>query len=107
MNACSYVLLMLPVFRIQLFIPGFGIYAVIQQQLVAIYSDSSIDVITPFVLYKCMLPVLIFSNCSCSLRVGVRAFRMGGKGLGSVFIFFSCFWFGFGLVISGGYVSVL
>ena len=34
-----------------------------------------------------MLPVLLFNNCSCSLRVGVRAFRVGGKGLGSVFIF--------------------
>ena len=30
-NACSYLLLMLPVFRIQLFIPGFGIYAIVQQ----------------------------------------------------------------------------
>ena len=30
-NACSYVLLMLPLFPIQLFILGFGIYAIIQQ----------------------------------------------------------------------------
>ena len=37
-----------------------------------------------------MLPVLLFNNCSCSLRVGVRASRVGGKGLGSVFSFFSC-----------------
>ena len=48
------------------------------------------NVITPYVLYKRMLPVLLFNNCSCSLRVGVRAFRVGGEGLGSVFIFFSC-----------------
>ena len=49
-----------------------------------IYWGSSIDVITPYVLYKRMLPVLLFNNCSCSLRVGVRASRVGGKGLGSV-----------------------
>ena len=30
-NAGSFVLLMLPVFRIQLFIPGFGVYAIVQQ----------------------------------------------------------------------------
>ena len=35
-----------------------------------------------------MLPVLLFNNCSCSLRVGVRVFRVGGKGLGSVSFFF-------------------
>ena len=35
-----------------------------------------------------MLPVLLFNNCSYSLRVGVRAFRVGGKGMGSVFIDF-------------------
>ena len=49
-----------------------------------------------------MLPVLLFSNCSYSLRVGVRAFRVGGKGMGSVFIDF--------LAVSGGgggFVSVL
>ena len=35
--------------------------------------------------------------------VGVRAFRVGGEGLGSVFTdFFSCFWFGFGLVVCRG-----
>ena len=30
-NACTYVPLMLPLFRIQLFILRFGIYAIIQQ----------------------------------------------------------------------------
>ena len=37
-----------------------------------------------------MLSVLLFNNCSYSLRVGVRAFREGGggKGMGSAFIDF-------------------
>ena len=31
--------------------------------------------------------VLLFNNCSYSLRVGVRVFRVGGEGLGSVFTY--------------------
>ena len=49
-----------------------------------------------------MLPVLLFNNCSCSLRVGVRVFRVGGKGLGSVFIFFSCSGLGSAWSFPGG-----
>ena len=49
-----------------------------------------------------MLPVLLLNNCSCSLRVGVRAFRVGGKGLGSVFFFFSCSGLGSAWSFPGG-----
>ena len=49
-----------------------------------------------------MLLLLLFNNCSCSLRVGVRAFQVGGKGLGSVFIFLKLFWFGFAWSFPGG-----
>ena len=55
-----------------------------------------------------MLPVLLLNNCPYSLRVGTRALRVGGEGLGSVFTdFLAVSVLGLAWLFPGGYMSVL